>query len=121
MVRRPLNAQENSFRDQIAFVHLNVNFGLRAKQAVPDRRVARQIELLTAHLIAVTHKLESKLSQLADLEQRWQSQISRYEQKTSALLCPPKRQGPQAALRLAQRQQRLQDYQLPTRASKCTF
>lgn len=105
------NAPENSFRDQIAFVHLNVNFGLRAKHAVPDRRVAPQIEQRTIHLAAVTHQLESKLSQLADLEQRWQNQIARYEHQTSALLRPPKRQGSQAALRLAQRQQRLHKYQ----------
>jgi hypothetical protein len=105
------NAQENSFRDQIAFVHLNVNFGLRAKQAVPDRRVARQIEELTAHFVAVTHKLETKLSQLTNLEQRWQSRIARYEHQTSEVLRPPKRQGSQADLRLAKRQQRLREYQ----------
>jgi hypothetical protein len=64
------NAQENSFRDQIAFVHLNVNFGLRAKHAVPDRRVAKQITDLTTHLAAVARKQESKLRQLADLEQQ---------------------------------------------------
>ena len=103
------NAQENSFRDQIAFVHLNVNFGLRAKHAVPDRRVAQQIADLTTHLAAVTRKLDSKLSQLADLERRLQNQIARHDQKMVDLLRPPKRQGPQAPTRAAKRQQRLQD------------
>jgi hypothetical protein len=104
------NAQENSFRDQIAFVHLNVNFGLRAKHAVPDRRIARQLTDLTTHLAAVARKLESKLRQLADLEQQRQRQAARYDQTVSHWLRPPKRQGPQAPARAAQRQQRLQDY-----------
>jgi hypothetical protein len=104
------NAQENSFRDQIAFVHLNVNFGLRAKRAVPDRRVAKQITDLTKHLEAVTRKLDSKLAQLAELERQLQNHITRHDQKTSDLLRPLQRQGPQAATRAAKRQQRLQDY-----------
>jgi len=104
------NAQENSFRDQIAFVHLNVNFGLRAKRPVPDRRVAKQIAGLTAHLAAVTRKLDSKLSQLADLERRRQNQTARHDQKVASLLRPSQRQGSQAAARAAQRQQRLQEY-----------
>jgi len=103
------NAQENSFRDQIAFVHLNVNFGLRAKRAVPDRRVAKQITDLTSHLAAVTRKIESKLAQLADLERQRQNHIARHDQKLAGLLRPPQRQGPQAAARAAMRQQRLQD------------
>jgi len=104
------NAQENSFRDQIAFVHLNVNYGLRARHAVPDRRIAKQIADLTTHLAAVTRKLDSKLSRLADLQRRQQNQIARYDQRVTRLLRPPKRQGPQAARRAAQRQRRLQDY-----------
>jgi hypothetical protein len=104
---RRWNAQENSFRDQIAFVHLNVNFGLRAKHAVPDRRVAQHIADLTTHLAAVTHKLDSKLSQLAELQRRLQNQIARHDQQVADLLRPPKRQGPQAATRAAKRQQRL--------------
>ena len=104
------NAQENSFRDQIAFVHLNVNFGLRAKLAVPDRRIAKRITDLTTHLAAVARKLESKLRQLADLEQQRQNQIARYDQKVSHWLRPPKRQGSQATARSAKRQQRLQEY-----------
>lgn len=103
------NAQENSFRDQIAFVHLNVNFGLRAKQAVPDRRVTKRIADLTDHLGAVTRKLGSKLAQLADLERRRQDYIARHDQKMTHLLHPPKRQGPQAAARAAKRTHRLQD------------
>jgi len=103
------NAQENSFRDQIAFVHLNVNFGLRAKHAVPDRRVAQHIADLTTHWAAVTRKLDSKLAQLADLERRLQNQIARHDQKMADLLRPPKRQGPQASTRAAKRQQRLLD------------
>jgi len=103
------NAQENSFRDQIAFVHLNINFGLRAKCAVPDRRIAKQIADLTAHLAAVTRKLDSKVSQLADLERRRQNQIARHDQQVARLLHPPKRQGPRASARAAKREQRLQD------------
>jgi TusA-related sulfurtransferase len=105
------NAQENSFRDQIAFVHLNVNFGLRAKRAVPDRRVAKRIADLTPHLHVVTRKLESKLAQLADLERRLQDHIARHDQKLASLLRPPQRQGPHAAARAAKRQQRRQDLQ----------
>jgi hypothetical protein len=104
------NAQENSFRDQIAFVHLNVNFGLRAKHAVPDRRVAQQIAGLTTHLAAVSRKLDSKLSQLADLDRRLQNQIARHDQKMVGLLRPPKRRGPQASARAAKREQRWQAY-----------
>lgn len=104
------NAQENSFRDQIAFVHLNVNFGLRAKRAVPDRRVAKQIADRTTHLAAVARKLDSKLAQLADLERRQQDQITRYDQTVAHLLRSPKQQGPQAAARAAKRAQRLQAY-----------
>jgi hypothetical protein len=104
------NAQENSFRDQIAFVHLNVNFGLRAKHAVPDRRVAQQIADLTTHLAAVTRKLESKPTQLAELERRLQNQIARHDQKAAELLRPPKRPGPPAPTRAAKRAQHWQTY-----------
>lgn len=104
------NAQENSFRDQIAFVHLNANFGLHSKHSVPDRRIVRQITELTTHLQAVTRKLESKLAQLAELEGQLQSLTERHDQKTANLLRPPCRQGPQAAGRAAKRQQRLQEH-----------
>ena len=104
------NAQENSFRDQIAFVHLNVNFGLRSKHAVQDRRVTQRIAELTTHLAAVARKLDSKLWQLADLERRLQNQIARHDQKMVDLLRPPKRQGPHAATRAAKRAHRLEDY-----------
>jgi hypothetical protein len=104
------NAQENSFRDQIAFVHLNLNFGLHAKHAVPDRRVARRITDLTRHLNAVVRKLDSKIAQLADLERLMHNQTARHDKKVAALLRPPKRQGPQAMARAARRDQQLQDY-----------
>jgi len=104
------NAQENSFRDQIAFVHLNINFGLRAKRAVPDRRIARRIADLTTHLGAVKRKLDSKMVQLTDLERRIQNLTTRYDKKVADLLRPRKRQGPQAATRAAKRQQQLRDY-----------
>ena len=104
------NAQENSFRDQIAFVHLNVNFGLRAKRSVPDRRVTRQIAELTSHLAAVTHKLESKTAQLANLEHLIGNQLARHDRQMADLLRPPQRQGPQAARRAAQRAHRRADY-----------
>jgi len=104
------NAQENSFRDQIAFVHLNVNFGLRAKRAVPDRRIARRITDLTTHLEAVKRKLDSKMVQLTDLERRIQNLTIRHDKKVADLLRPRQRQGPQAAARAAKREQQLQDY-----------
>jgi hypothetical protein len=104
------NAQENSFRDQIAFVHLNVNFGLRAKRQVPDRRIAKRITDWTTHLKAVTHKIESKVTQLAELESRLQNQTARHDQKIAGLLRPPQRQGSQATARTARRQQRVEDY-----------
>jgi hypothetical protein len=104
------NAQENSFRDQIAFVHLNINFGLRAKRPVPDRRIAKRITDLTTHLEAVKRKLDSKMVQLTDLERRIQNLTARYDKKVADLLRPRKRQGPQAAARAAKRQQQLRDY-----------
>jgi hypothetical protein len=104
------NAQENSFRDQIAFVHLNVNFGLRAKQAVPDRQVTKQIADLTTHLEAVDHKIENRLIQLANQERLIQNRIARYDQRMSNWLRPPKRSGPQAADRTAKREQQMHTY-----------
>ena len=104
------NAQENSFRDQIAFVHLNINFGLRAKRVVPDRRIARRITALTTHLEAVKRKLGSKMAQLADLEQRIQNLTARHDKKIADLLRPRKRRGPQADVRAAKRQQQLREY-----------
>ncbi|HDQ74115.1 MAG TPA: hypothetical protein ENN19_18780 [Chloroflexi bacterium] len=85
------NAQENSFRDQIAFVHLNINFCLRAKRAVPDRRIARRITDLTTHLEAVKRKLDSKVAQLADLERRVKNLTARHDKLRGShrLLCPP--------------------------------
>jgi hypothetical protein len=104
------NAQENSFRDQIAFVHLNINFGLQAKRTVPDRRIARRITDLTTHLEAVKRKLDSKMVQLTDLERRIQNLTARYDKKVADLLRPRRRQGPQAAARAAKREQQLRDY-----------
>lgn len=104
------NAQENSFRDQIAFVHLNINFGLRAKRVVPDRRIARRIADLTTHLEAVKRKLDSKVVQLADQERRIQNLTTRYDKKVTDLLRPRQRQGLQAAARAAKREQQLHDY-----------
>lgn len=104
------NAQENSFRDQIAFVRLNTNFGLHAKHALPDRHIARQIAELTTHLEAVKHKTDAKLVGLAKMERLIHSQIARHEQKVAAFLRPPRRQGPQAPARAAKREQRLAEY-----------
>jgi hypothetical protein len=105
------NAQENSFRTLIAFGRLDTNFGLRARQSVPDRRIAKQIADLTDHLRAVTHKLESKLAQLAEQAHRLEQQTVRHEQQVAKLLRPPRRGGAQAAQRAAKRQQQLQDEQ----------
>lgn len=104
------NAQENSFRDQIAFVHLNTNFGLHAKRAVPDRHIARQIAELTAHLDAVKRKADAKLIGLTNLERLIHNQIARHDQRVAALLHPPRQHGPQAPARAAKREQRLAEY-----------
>jgi len=104
-------AQENSFRAQIAFVQLNTNFGLRAKRAVPDRRVAKQITDLSQHLDAVTRKLESKVAHLVHQERLLQNQIARHDRKMASLLRPSSHHGPQAAARAARRAQRQRDYQ----------
>jgi hypothetical protein len=105
------NAQENSFRDQIAFVHLNTNFGLHAKRQVLDRHVAQKIAEQTVHLEAVKRKLDSKTVQLADLERRIHDLTLRYDKHMSKLLHPPQRHGPQAATRAAKREQQRRDYQ----------
>jgi len=96
------NAQENSFRAQVAFVQLNVNFGLRAKRVVPDRHVARQIAELSQHVAAVKHKLESKEGQLAELSARRAKQTQRFNQTLSKLLRPPQRRRTLAAQRARQ-------------------
>jgi hypothetical protein len=105
------NTQENSFRAQIAFVQLNVNFGLRAKRVVPDRRVAKQIADLSSHAAAVTQKLDHKLAQLAEQASRRQVHDARYARQLTELLRPPRRAGALAARRAAQRQQRVQHLQ----------
>jgi hypothetical protein len=108
---RRWNAQENSFRDQIAFVHLNINFGLHSKHSVPDRHITRQMTELTTHLQAVTRKIESNIAQLAELECRLQTLTKSHERKVANLLRPPRRQGPQAASRAAKRQQQLHEHE----------
>jgi hypothetical protein len=105
------NAQENSFRALIAFGRLDTNFGLRAKQSVPDRRIAKQITDLTDHLRAVTHKLATKLAELAEQAHRLDQQTMRHDQQMAKLLRSPRRGGPQAARRAAKRQQHRQDEQ----------
>jgi len=103
------NAQENSFRALIAFVRLNTNFGLRAKQSVPDRRVAKQITDLTNHLRAVTHKLDTKIARLAEQAHHLEKRTARYEQHVAQLLRPSRQGEPPSTQRAAQRQQQLQE------------
>jgi hypothetical protein len=76
---------------------------------VPDRRVAKQITDLANHLRAVTHKLETKVAQLAEHAQRMEKHAARHDQHVAQLLRPPRRSGLQAAQRAAKRQQQLQD------------
>jgi hypothetical protein len=97
------NVQENSFRAQLAFVHLNVNLGLRAKRVVPDRHVARQIAALSQHLAALNRKLERKPVQLAALSAQRAQQTLRYEQHLTQWLRAPKRRGAPVAQRASQR------------------
>jgi len=105
------NAQENSFRTLIAFVRLDTNFGLRIKQRVPDRRVAKQMTDLTQHLRAVTHKLDTKVAQLAEHARRLDKHTARHNRRVAQLLQPLRYGGAQLAHRTAQRQQRLQEQQ----------
>lgn len=105
------NTQENSFRDQIAFVHLNTNFGLRAKREVPNRQVAQRIADLTTHLAAVETKLNRKVAQLAEQDQRIHTLTTRYDKKATQLLRPRQQHGPQALAREAKRKKQLYDYQ----------
>jgi hypothetical protein len=103
------NVQENSFRALIAFVRLDTNFGLRAKQSVPDRRVAKQITDLTNHLHAVTHKLDTKIAQLAEQAHHLEKRTARYEQHVAQLVRPSRLGEPPSTPRAAQRQQQLQE------------
>ena len=105
------NAQENSFRALIAFVRLDTNFGLRAKRSVPNRHIAKQISDLTNHLRAVTHKLDSKIAQLAEQAHRLEKYTARHDQQLTKLLRWPRHGGSQSARRAAKRQQQLQDQQ----------
>jgi hypothetical protein len=105
------NAQENSFRALIAFVQLDTNFGLRSKQRVPDRRVAKQITDLTRHLRAVTHKLDTKVVQRAEHARRMDKHTACHNRRVAQLSQPYRRGGSQLAQRLAQRQQHLQAQQ----------
>ena len=103
------NAQENSFRALIAFVRLDTNFGLRAKQSVPDRRVAKQITDLTNHLRAVTHKLDTKIAQLAEQAHPLEQRTVRYEQRVAQLVRPSRPGESLSTQHTAQRQQQLQE------------
>jgi hypothetical protein len=100
------NAQENSFRSLIAFVRLDTNFGLRAKQSVPDRRVAKQITDLTHHLRAVAHKLDTKIAQLAEQAHHLEKRTARYEQQMAELV-RPSRQREQLSTQRQQQHQAL--------------
>mgnify|MGYP001213336300 CR=1 FL=1 len=103
------NAQENSFRSLIAFVQFDTNFGLRAKQSVPDRRVAKQITDLTNHLRAVTHKLDTKILRLAEQAYYLEKRTARYEQHVAQLVRPSQPDEPSSAQHVAQRQHKLQE------------
>jgi len=105
------NAQENSFRAMIAFVALDTNFGLHAKRRMPDRRVAKQIADLTQHLHAVSHKLDTKVVQLAEQVRRLEQHTLRHNRSVAQLSQPYRRGGSRLTQRLAHRQQRLQEQQ----------
>lgn len=78
--------QENCFRALEAFMPLDLNFGVKRKQPVPNRPVLARIAELTAHLQAVEHKIESKLRQRAEQPQRMERQMARHDQKMSTWL-----------------------------------
>ncbi len=92
-IRRPVswylarwNVQENSFRALEAFVPLDLNFGVKHKQRVANRPVLARMAELTPHLQAVTHKIESKLTQRAAQQQLLERQLARYDQQMGTWL-----------------------------------
>ena len=101
------NTQENSFRSMIAFVQLDINFGLRAKQSVPDRRVAKQIIDLTNHLRAVTQKQETKIARLAEQAQNLEKRTARYDQHMMQLVRSSQRRELRSPQSAVQRQQQI--------------
>jgi hypothetical protein len=101
------NTQENSFRSMIAFVQLDINFGLRAKLRVPDRRVAKQIIDLTNHLRAVTQKQETKIARLAEQAPNLEKRTVSYEQHMMQLVRPSQRRELSSPQSAAQRQQQI--------------
>jgi hypothetical protein len=103
------NVQENSFRALIAFVRLDINFGLRAKQRVPDRRVAKQITDLTNHLRAVTHKQDTKIAQLAEQAHHLEKRTVHYEQHMAQFAQPTRSGAPPSTPQVVQRQHQLQE------------
>lgn len=90
-IRRPVgwylarwDIQENSFRALEAFEPLDLNFGVKRKRCVPNRPVLAKRAELTAHLQAVTHKIEIKVQQRTVQQQRIEHQMARYDEKLAA-------------------------------------
>jgi hypothetical protein len=117
-IRRPVrwylarwDIQENCFRALEAFVPLDLNFGVRRKQRVPNRPVLVQITELTAHLQAIERKIESKTHQRAEQQQRIERWITRYDKKmTTGLQRQSRLTAETHAERLARLQAEMTEY-----------
>lgn len=103
--------QENCFRALEAFLPLDLNFGVRRKQRVPNRPVLARMAELTAHLQAVERKMESKTHQHTEQQQRIERLTTRYDEKMPTWLQRQSRIAAQThAKRLARLQAEMTEY-----------
>jgi hypothetical protein len=79
---RRWNAQENSFRYLVAFVHLDTNFGLHHKRPVPNRVLARKRDRWEHAVATQRRKHASKHAKLSKLA----AQIRRLEDREAVAL-----------------------------------
>lgn len=85
------DVQENCFRALEAFLPIDLNFGVKRKQRVPNRPVLARIAELTSHLQAVERKIESKTHQRTEQQQRIERLITRQDEKMATWLQRPSR------------------------------
>lgn len=82
---RRWNAQENSFRYLVEFVHLDTNFGLNHKVKVANRVIERKIFSIQKRLSAQQKKLSSKQAKLSKLEGKLESLHGRQREALAKL------------------------------------
>ena len=85
------DVQENCFRALEAFLPIDLNFGVKRKQRVPNRPVLARMAELTSHLQAVERKIESKTHQRTEQQQRIERLITRQDEKMATWLQRPSR------------------------------